>query len=333
MPLHLEDFFNSKESEFFPESIIFALLEIEEETVETAITPLVAWGCVRRHLRPLLSKSRRKIFDALKVRSWQSYFFSYATLLRYCKKKDDQVRFVARAINIVFVHSTLPPRSPQFPKFIEVTYFLNSCTHLKIELPKLIEVDHIGNAEVFRFCKYCWRIALANRDACPVHSPGKDLGNMDLPNENDLKPLSQAARYKLATRQRKKFDATILDRLNTELQEFHESNFKSQFLMPILGCGHWLSIHRPNVWSYLNSADAKINDHKIPLALIDLLHNPENLGRSIKPTYLSANELMRENPVLMWPMLLRAESWLSVRKDEKNKWGGLRLNAGSKQAL
>lgn len=331
MPLYLEDFFETAELGFFPQEVIDALMDIEEETVNLAVTPHVAWSCIRRHLLGLLPVQHQKAVALLPVRSWRALFFVYSTLLGECDRDDQEVIWVAKAIDAVISHSSRPLRKVKFPAFIEVTHFLNSCDHLKLDIRKLVNLDPHGDAEVFHFCKYCWRIAMANRQACPVHAPGKGQGSMLLPKQLGLEAQTTDGRYKEASRQKSKFDAEILAKLGTEMLEFHDSDLDSKVLIPAQNWCEWLAFRRPTIWNILMQTRGDLTQENFPNSLLNLLHNPSELSNSVRPTYQFVNRILADNPNLMWPMLLRAESWFNVRSVMTKGWGGLRENSGRKK--
>lgn len=330
MPLYLDDFFETAELGFFPQEVICALMNIKEETANVAITPHVAWSCIKRHLLGLLPLQHQEKVAVVPVRSWRSLFSVYSTLLGGCDREDQQVVWIAKAIDAVIRHSSRPLRNVQFPAFIEVTYFLNSCDHLKLGVRKLVKIDPNGNAEVFHFCKYCWRIAMANRQICPVHAPGKNLGSMLLPKQLGLEAQTTDGRYKEATRQKSKFDAEILIELGKEIHEFHDRDLDRKVLVPDQNWCEWLALRRPTIWSILVRTQQNLLQENLPNALLNLFHNSSELSDSVRPTYQFVNRLLADNPNLMWPMLLRAECWFNVRLGTTKRWGGLRANSGRK---
>ena len=148
-------------------------------------------------------------------------------------------------------HLHRPPREYEFPQFVEVNYFLHSCDLLKLSVRETVAPDQVGNAAAFRFCKYCWRIALPNRQTCPVHSPGKNLNAMVLPLALKLESSTPSGRHKEAYRQKHAFDAHISKRLTPEFLEFHDRNMDAGVFFPAGDWMTWLVQRRPLVWDML----------------------------------------------------------------------------------
>ena len=65
-------------------------------------------------------------------------------------------------------------------------------------------------------------------------------------------------------------------------------------------------------------------DEMIVDSLLSLLHTPVGLTETKYQPYLITNTLIKTYPILMWPMLLRAEAWLATRKTLRDNWGGKR---------
>lgn len=303
---------------------VLALLLIQIETEEVALTPRSAWSAVMKYLLPLLPSPHKENYRKWAIKSWADFHFLYANLLGECRDGDLRVLAVANGIEAVFKHSTRPPRALVFPQFIEVTYFLNSCDHLKLPIRSAVAPDHLGNAEVFRFCKFCWRIALPNRQACPIHSAGKNFDAMVLPPVLNLEATTSIGRHKEGARQKGDFDRSVLKVLTQEIMEFHSGGFEATVLFPDRDWTTWLVKRRPNVWSILEQSGTKSSYDQIPQSLVNLLHNPENLSSSLRAGYLYINQLLVHDTRLMWPMLLRAECWVTSRQARKKSWGGTR---------
>jgi len=67
--------------------------------------------------------------------------------------------------------------------------------------------------------------------------------------------------------------------------------------------------------------DLPVDDKSIIDSLLALLHTPTNLGVTFETPFLRANDAFRNESQLMWPMLLKANSWLVARKELRTNWG------------
>ncbi|MEQ1560786.1 MAG: hypothetical protein ABL933_17865 [Methyloglobulus sp.] len=114
--------------------------------------------------------------------------------------------------------------------------------------------------------------------------------------------------------------------LTKETIKFHESNFGDPILLPDNGRWAWLNLRRPLVAQLLLEDNKPIDDKTIIDSLLAVLHSPENLTGTLLKPYIRANGHIKENPILIWPMLLRAEAWLTVRAQKRGNWGGKRNN-------
>ncbi|RFQ22364.1 hypothetical protein [Pseudomonas sp. ATCC 13867] len=78
----------------------------------------------------------------------------------------------------------------------------------------------------------------------------------------------------------------------------------------------------------LGEGQLMLNDENAVEALLGLLHNPEGLSPKAQQFYRQINQQLCTYPILIWPMLIRAEGWLQSRKKMREKWGGKRPGAG-----
>lgn len=109
------------------------------------------------------------------------------------------------------------------------------------------------------------------------------------------------------------------------LWEFHESGFESPTLIPTQDIFKWLSDRRPLLANLLTQQGLEIIDENIIDSLLLLLHSPEGLTFTQNEPYIKANLIIKAHPILKWPMLLRAESWLHARYTLRGNWGGKRV--------
>jgi hypothetical protein len=131
--------------------------------------------------------------------------------------------------------------------------------------------------------------------------------------------------YKESKRQKSLFDEILESKLSDEIWEFHESEFSAPTLVPYLDIFKWLQSRRPLLAKLLIDQSLDVSDEQIINSLLLLLHDPQSLtNMQNQQPYIQTNNLIRAQPILIWPMLLRAESWLEARNTLRSKWGGLR---------
>ena len=90
----------------------------------------------------------------------------------------------------------------------------------------------------------------------------------------------------------------------------------------------WLTERRPLLWQLLGERQQQLNDTNAVSMLVDLLHCPDGLPPKANQFYRRINQHLDKHPLLIWPMLIRAEGWLQSRQETLAKWGGKRPKAG-----
>lgn len=90
----------------------------------------------------------------------------------------------------------------------------------------------------------------------------------------------------------------------------------------------WLTERRPLLWQLLGERQQQLNDTNAVSMLVDLLHCPDGLPPKANQIYRLINQHLYEHPLLIWPMLIRAEGWHRCRSDVRGQWGGKRSGAG-----
>lgn len=330
MPLYLD---SSVIEASFSEPVAEALLAIKAAMDGKPATPSLAARLIKDHLLPLIALEHRDMFTPGKAPSWDDIAHAYPTLVFRSEGQKGILTEVASAINAIWTYTKSPPRDVVISDLIEVSHFFHLCDHLKIPV-KHLRYQHGTSFDLFRFCKYCWRRPVPGRSICPVHTLGSNhvsgIGpHSETNHHSDLGFLE----YKEGKRQRERFDAAVNDILTREVMEFHDSNFTAQILLPAAGIKDWLALRRPHLRAALALEWASATDETVIDILIKALHNPGRMAFSVQQAYDQANAMFSNNPILIWPMLLRAEAWLVARQERHDNWGGQRMKAGRKKTI
>lgn len=312
----------------FSKEVIDALRQIKAATDGVAITPRIALAQIQAHLSPLLPAMHRDALARLKCPTWDDLYLIYIDLASSNNGANAKLVEIGTAIRLVHSHSIPQQRELTFPAFVEVTYFLQMHDHLKVPIRPLCHLDKAGNCDLFKFCKYCWRLAIPKRQLCPVHQPEQGNVSPAMPEAGSQRQAASA--YKEGLRQKARFDTALNGLLSAEVVEFHDSRFSAPILFPTQNRRSWLRERRPLLSSSLGEIFDRITDATAVDYLLDCLHDGSMFSTSVRGVYEEANALIRETPYLIWPMLLRAEAWQVSRKHLANHWGGRRSGAGRK---
>jgi len=329
MPLYLD---SSTIEARFREPVAKAMLEIKHAMDGKAVTPSLAARLIKDHLLPLIAPEHRDVFTVGKAPSWDDIAHAYPTLAFRSEGQKGVLTGVASAVNAIWTHTKSPPRDFVISNPIEITYFFHLCEHLNISV-KHLRYRNGSSFDLFCFCKCCWRRPVPGRSICPVHTLGSNhVSGTDSDKElhhNDLGSLE----YKEGKRQQARFDAALNEILTQEVMEFHDSEFSAQILLPATAIKDWLALRRPHLKEALALEWESVTDESLIDTLLNTLHNSERMAFSVKQAYDQANAMFRDNPILIWPMLLRAEAWLVARQERHGNWGGRRKKAGRKKTI
>lgn len=112
------------------------------------------------------------------------------------------------------------------------------------------------------------------------------------------------------------------------MTEFHEGLFTPVVLFPEQDIAIWLTERRPLLWRLLSERQQELNDGNAVSLLLDLLHSPDGLPPKAYQIYRQINRHLQGHPLLIWPMLMRAEGWYRCREKVRGQWGGKRSGAG-----
>jgi hypothetical protein len=211
---------------------------------------------------------------------------------------------------------------------VEVMYFFLMCDYAKLPLKKLYGGQDGRGAGLYRFCKYCWRTAIPGRLICYEHASMVVDGSAAVPVALAAEAKTPTSRRKQANRQKQDFDTAISNLITKEVMEFHESKFTTDVLLPQSGRDEWLRRRRPRVAQLLIEIGVSVSDDDIIEHLLSLLHDSGTMQGVWRSTYVRVNTTIIQVPELIWPILVRAESWLLVRDQTRKNWGGKRENSG-----
>jgi hypothetical protein len=195
---------------------------------------------------------------------------------------------------------------------------------LKLGIEDSVRYSDNGKFDILRACKYCWRQPVPGRFICSTHTAGDKHAPIKLGAHENSDASLPFTDYKESRRQKKNFDEILNKILTKEVLEFHDSKFTAPTLMPIENIWQWLSARRPLLSELLVAQNKAIGDDQIVDSLLLLLHHPTGLTETQHQPYIKTNTFIKTYPILMWPMLLRAEAWLFARKSLRNNWGGKR---------
>lgn len=326
MPLYIDE--NQVESRL-SQPVAEALIAIKNEVQNLSVTPSVALGVMKRYLQPLLPIEHQEVFSNFNKPSWSELYWIYPDIAFRGGKSTGLLADIAVALDIICTYSTNPPRD--FPNLeeIEITYFLQLCKLVNIEITQHIRYADNGQFDIFRSCKYCWRQPIPKRFICATHTAGDKYSPIKFDQQALLTVGSSYTEYKEVKRQKKTFDELLNQILTKEVLEFHDSEFDAQILLPNKDIWGWMTARRPCLAQLLKDQNIAIDDDNIIESLLKLLHTPKGLSEAILKPYTRANILLKTHPFLIWPMLLRTEVWLTVRNNLRNNWGGIRYKGKS----
>ncbi len=323
MPLYIDD---AEIESRFCAPVAQALKAIKSEMQGRAVTPSLALSLMKKHFQPLIPECHQDVLGSLTQVSWEDLEFTYAEMVFRSGQPTGLLSEIAISINLICIFTTQPPRDFPNPETIEITYFLQICRQLKLGIEDSVRFSDNGRFDVLRACKYCWRQPVPGRLICSTHTAGDKHVTIKLGDQEDSDANLPFTDYKESRRQKKVFDETLNQILTKEVLEFHDSQFIAPILMPSKGCWQWLSVRRPLLSELLLAQNRTIDDEQIVHSLLSLLHSPVGLTETQHQPYLKANALIKTYPILIWPMLLRVEAWLTARKTLRDNWGGKRKN-------
>lgn len=301
-----------------------ALIAIKFEMQDHAVTPSLALSLMKKYFQPLIPECHQDVLGHMTQVSWINLHWAYPEMVFRGGQPSGLLADIAKSINLICTSTTYPPRDFPNNETIEVTYFLQICRQLKLAVEDSTRYSDNGKFDVLRACKYCWRQPVPGRFICSTHTAGDKHATIKLGTHEDSDASLPFTDYKESRRQKKIFDEMLNKILTKEVLEFHDSQFTAPTLIPSVGIRQWLSVRRPLLSELLLAQNKAIDDDQIVDSLLSLLHNPIGLTETQYQPYIKTNTFIKTYPILMWPMLLRAEAWLFARKSLRNNWGGKR---------
>jgi hypothetical protein len=323
MPLYLNDEYIRSAELSLP--VANALTAIRDEMQGRAVTPSLALGLIKKHLQPLIPAEHHDVLGDLKKASWDRLKWTCSAFAFRDGEANGLLSEIAFCTECVCKYTTYPFRGQAKFDKLENNVFLQTCGFLKINVTQLRYLDQ-GKFDAFSACKYCWRQPVPGRAICALHTPSIKHVPLKASGNQEGKGRTSSADYKEASRQKEAYDKIVNKFLSKETITFHESNFNDPILFPDKHRWAWLKQRRPLVAQLLLENSKSIDDETIIDSLLSVLHSPDNFTNTLLKPYTRANGHIKENPILIWPMLLRAEAWLLVRTQMRGNWGGKRNN-------
>lgn len=309
MPLYLEDVEN------WPQRYDFVLPAMALGIGSQPVNPAMAMELVRTFVAPLLSERHAALLEPGGQPSWQRIHFMYAKLVfESSQGTDTDVVSAATIINILFKHTTKPPRELVFPRFLEVSSFTRVCGYLGLPMAEPTVEFSERPHELYSFCKYCW-LPEESHGVCHFHST-KTLPIAPVNGQ----PLCGSISLKQGQRLRPSFDGQVLALTTKEELALHDSNFVAPVLLPPSGLRNWLKERRPALAALVGEASSMPDTH----ALADLLAALYGARGGV------VAEAIGGAVYLLTPVTTRAEGWLTAWA-AKPRWGGARRRALPRQ--
>lgn len=297
MPIYL----NEVTTPCLPTPAMDALVTIANAATDRVVTPGIAMGLLRTHLLPVMPERAKAVFALTGQPRWDSLLFIYAELLALSEGIDATLVAGAFVVDVVWQHSTRPPREVRYEHSIDVASFLRIAGYAKLAIPTAVRMPSGIALEPLRFCRYCWRGPRSTANVCSAHSV-----------HGASKPAA-VAQYKHAQRLRATFERNVLALSTREELEFHGSEFTAPVFFPRANELQWLAQRRP----LLHAAAAPSDPEPLRDLVIYLFGGDEIMA------------FYAEQPHLLTVVTLRAEAWLQAVA-EKGSWGGKRDTAGRK---
>lgn len=306
--------------------VAHALKAIKREMYLHAVTPSLALALIKKYFLPVLPVEYHDVFGQLTQVSWSRLSWGYSEMTSRSFKAGSLrmlLEDVGQSIDWICRYTTLPPREPTVFGNLETNVFLQHCGFINVEIAHLRYLD-ADKFDVFKACKYCWRQPIQRRSICVVHTASDKHSSIMLNNHEQEIRDSLFTDYKEGKRQKEAYDKTINQILTKETIAFHESSFSFPLLLPSKHIWLWLLERRPLVSQLLVDQNLTTGDEEIIDNLLMTLHSPRTLSDHLLKPYLMANQHIKCHPQLIWPMLLRAEAWLTIRSKRRGNWGGNR---------
>ncbi len=302
MPLYLEDV------EHWPRRYDFVLPLMALSIGPQPVNPAMAMELIRTFVAPILSERHAALLESEGQPSWQRIHFMYAKLVFESDRATDvDVLSAAMIIEILFRHTTKPPRELTFPRFVEVSSFTRICGYLGLPMAEPQLDFGAGPRELYSFCKYCW-LPEVSHGVCHFHST-KTLPIAPANNQ----PFCGTTSLKQGQRLRPEFDKQVLALTTKEELALHDSNLVAPVLLPPSGLRSWLNEYRPTLAAIVGEATSMPDTQALADLIATLYGEP---GAAVAQAIGGA-------VYLLTPVTTRAEGWLRAWAS-KRPWGGVR---------
>jgi hypothetical protein len=295
MPLFLDD--NLIES--FSEYGLKVLSSIQRELADKLVTPTIAFSAIKKWVFPHCDPVAKDLIKQVSQPTWLDLYEIYLKIIY--SNTSDEAHEMAAIIELIVTYSKSPAREIKPRQSLDVTYYLITCEEAEIDI-KRIRFTNSG-LDVFKFCKYCWRQPAPGRNICPHHA-------------------THSSKYLESYRVKQLFDSYTYNRSSVESFEFMDDDFCLSYFLPTNQIYSWLLKRRPYVADRLKSAGLPLNDKNIVRSLLKMLQPTHGYHWSALEASRGVNEWITSHPELIWPMLLRAETWFELRNQASNNWGG-----------
>lgn len=297
MPLFLDD----NQIESFSGQALEVLILIQEELADKLVTPNIALSAIKKWLLPHCDLATRDVIHKLSQPSWLELQETYLKIASDFSGISDETREIAAIIDLIVTYSKSPPRKITPLQSLDTTYYLITCED------RGKNINHIRYTEngldVFNFCKYCWRHPVPGKTICSHHA-------------------THSNEYRESYRIKQMFDCYTYERSSFETFEFLDGEYYFSYFLPTKHIYNWLLNRRPNVADQLRSTALPLNDKKIVNSLLKVLQPIHEYHWSALEASRAINDWILRHPELIWPMLLRAETWFELRNQINHNWGG-----------
>lgn len=297
----------------FPPKVANALFNAQADCGDRRVTPDLALSLIKRHLLPLIPPEHHEPALTLGKPTWHRLSFLMPAYV-FAGREHGCAELIAigSAMGAIFEFSRHPPRSPQYSDVAEVSAFLLVYDQLQSPLREACGGTEAGACELYQFCAYCWRRSAAGKSLCDHHAVDGERSS------------ASTARYQAGRRLLGAFERQRDAMLTREILEFHERDMEVGVIFPDQGLWAWLCERRPHVAEEVQVRAAPWSDEPLVDHIIERLHTFKGPTLTTRQAYDAVNARFRRQPVLLWPLLLRAEAWLAVRNQRRANWGGRR---------
>ncbi|MDF0379030.1 hypothetical protein [Methylophilus sp. YYY-1] len=275
------------------------LYSIQKELADKLVTPTIAFSAIKKWVLPHCDQLAKDLIEQLSQPGWLDLYEMYLKI--DYSTTSDETREMAEIIELIVTFSKLPPRKVSPRQSLDTTYYLITCEDRGKNINQIRYTEN--GLDVFKFCKYCWRHPVPGRYICAHHS-------------------AHSSDYLASYRIKQLFDCYTFEKSSLETFEFLEADYHFSYFLPTKHIYNWLLNRRPNVADQLRSTALPLNDKNIVNSLLKMLQPTHEYHWSALEASRAINNWILRYPELIWPMLLRAETWFELRNQIHHNWGG-----------